>query len=75
MPSLWSGLKCAFDGNAVTVCPNLLPLVSKLPDEILDRSSTFYDTLMENYVTGLVGSNTITFKTVQGILFRLYRSW
>lgn len=54
LPKLWKTLKNGGDGNAETIYPHLLPLLSKLNKDVLgDKILPFYRNFFENIDTGL----------------------
>lgn len=54
LPKLWKMLKCGGGGNAETIYPHLLPLLSKLNRTVLgDKTIPFYLNFFENLHIGL----------------------
>lgn len=54
LPKLWKTLKSGGGGNAETIYPHLLPLLSKLEHDILgSKTITFYRNFFENINIGL----------------------
>lgn len=54
LPKLWKMLKCGGGGNAETIYPHLLPLLSKLDRTVLgDKTIPFYLSFFENINIGL----------------------
>ena len=51
-PRLWSMLRSGGHGNASVIYPNLLPLLSKIPDDVIGSDVTFYQELFNNMRTG-----------------------
>lgn len=61
LPKLWKTLKNGGDGNAETIFPHLLPLLSKLNKDILgDKILQFYRNFFDNIDTGLRSRITMT---------------
>ncbi|XP_071439898.1 E3 ubiquitin-protein ligase listerin [Hetaerina americana] len=51
-PKLWRVLKEGGQGNAATIFPNLLPLLSKIPSELLKDKDLFYQRFFDNMREG-----------------------
>ncbi|CAH1799497.1 unnamed protein product [Owenia fusiformis] len=55
VPKLFVLFKQGGSGNAVSVFPNILPFLSKLPDDVIgtDRGERFYNQFFSNMIIGL----------------------
>uniref|UniRef100_H3CX74 E3 ubiquitin-protein ligase listerin n=1 Tax=Tetraodon nigroviridis TaxID=99883 RepID=H3CX74_TETNG len=53
LPKLWALLKEGGKGMAKALHPNLMPLLSKLPQEITSPSLDFYSTFFTSFIQGL----------------------
>ncbi|KAL2094366.1 hypothetical protein ACEWY4_009085 [Coilia grayii] len=60
MPKLWVLLKEGGRGLATALHPNLLPFISKLPEEITTPSLDFYSTFFTNVILGLSSERAIS---------------
>ena len=52
MPKLWVLLKEGGKGLATALHPNMLPFISKLPEEITTPALDFYTTFFTNVILG-----------------------
>lgn len=52
LPKLWSLLKVAGKGMAKALHPNLMPLLSKLPQQVTDPTLDFYTTFFSSVIQG-----------------------
>ncbi|XP_064628174.1 E3 ubiquitin-protein ligase listerin-like [Lineus longissimus] len=52
-PKLWSLMKAGFHGSANVVCPSLLPLLSKIPEEVIGTGIAFYNEFFGNMKSSL----------------------
>ncbi|KAG8228078.1 hypothetical protein J437_LFUL000078 [Ladona fulva] len=52
LPKLWRVLQDGGQGNAATIFPNLLPLLSKIPSQILDDREVFYRKFFDSMRNG-----------------------
>ncbi|TNM84847.1 hypothetical protein fugu_009025 [Takifugu bimaculatus] len=53
LPKLWALLKEGGKGMAKALHPNLMPLLSKLPQEVTHPSMDFYSTFFTSFIQGL----------------------
>lgn len=53
LPKLWALLKEGGKGMAKALHPNLMPLLSKLPQEVTDPTLDFYTTFFTSFIEGL----------------------
>ncbi|KAE8287484.1 E3 ubiquitin-protein ligase listerin [Larimichthys crocea] len=53
LPKLWALLKEGGKGMAKALHPNLMPLLSKLPQEVTDPTLDFYTTFFASFIQGL----------------------
>nr|XP_006825327.1 PREDICTED: E3 ubiquitin-protein ligase listerin-like [Saccoglossus kowalevskii] len=53
LPKLWSVFRQGGNGSASVVYPNFLPLLSKIPSEIISQNVQFYQEWFGNMKTGL----------------------
>uniref|UniRef100_UPI0037E875A9 E3 ubiquitin-protein ligase listerin n=1 Tax=Semicossyphus pulcher TaxID=241346 RepID=UPI0037E875A9 len=53
LPKLWALLKEGGKGMAKALHPNLMPLISKLPQEVTDPTLDFYTTFFTSFMQGL----------------------
>ncbi|XP_043927951.1 E3 ubiquitin-protein ligase listerin-like [Protopterus annectens] len=53
LPKLWTVLKEGGRGLAVVIHPNLLPFISKLPQEIIEPKAEFFNTFFKSMILGL----------------------
>ncbi|XP_058884679.1 E3 ubiquitin-protein ligase listerin-like isoform X1 [Acipenser ruthenus] len=60
MPKLWLLLKEGGRGLATVLHPNLLPFISKLPDEITDPKLEFYNTFFSSVILGLSSERAVS---------------
>ncbi|MBN3302917.1 LTN1 ligase, partial [Amia calva] len=60
MPKLWSLLKEGGRGLATVLHPNLLPFISKLPDEVTDPKLEFYNTFFTSIILGLSSERAVS---------------
>lgn len=52
LPKLWALLKEGGKGMAKALHPNLMPLLSKLPQEVTDPTLDFYTTFFTSFIQG-----------------------
>lgn len=52
LPKLWTLLKEGGTGMAKALHPNLMPLLSKLPQEVTDPTFDFYTTFFTSLIQG-----------------------
>jgi hypothetical protein len=48
LPKLWHILREGGQGNAVTILPNVLPFLNKLPSSVRSNKEDFYDKLFDS---------------------------
>nr|XP_040037059.1 E3 ubiquitin-protein ligase listerin [Gasterosteus aculeatus aculeatus] len=60
LPKLWSLLKVAGKGMAKALHPNLMPLLSKLPQQVTDPTLDFYTTFFSSVIQGLSSERAVT---------------
>lgn len=60
LPKLWSMLKDGGKGMAKALHPNLMPLLSKLPEHITDPAVDFYTTFYTSLIDGLSSERAST---------------
>lgn len=53
LPKLWHILREGGQGNAVTIFPNLLPFLSKIPSSVCSNKQDFYDKCFDSIRHGL----------------------
>ncbi|XP_013385834.1 E3 ubiquitin-protein ligase listerin [Lingula anatina] len=53
LPKLWKVMKLGGSGSAGVICPNWLPLLSKIPEEIIGEGTGFYQEFFGNIKIGL----------------------
>lgn len=53
LPKLWALLKEGGKGMAKALHPNLMPLLSKLPQQVTDPTLDFYTTFFSSFIQGL----------------------
>nr|XP_046266953.1 E3 ubiquitin-protein ligase listerin isoform X2 [Scatophagus argus] len=53
LPKLWALLKEGGKGMAKALHPNLMPLLSKMPQEVTDPALEFYTTFFTSFIQGL----------------------
>lgn len=71
LPKLWALLKEGGKGMAKALHPNLMPLLSKLPQEITHPSLDFYSTFFTSFIQGWVAC--LRFTVI--IYFMFCRDW
>lgn len=52
LPKLWALLKEGGKGMAKALHPNLMPLLSKVPQEVTDPPLDFYTTFFTSFIQG-----------------------
>ncbi|XP_041864209.1 E3 ubiquitin-protein ligase listerin [Melanotaenia boesemani] len=60
LPKLWTLLKEGGKGMAKALHPNLMPLLSKLPQQVTDPSLDFYTTFFSAFIQGLSSERAVT---------------
>ncbi|XP_054482407.1 E3 ubiquitin-protein ligase listerin [Anoplopoma fimbria] len=60
LPKLWALLKEGGKGMAKSLHPNLMPLLSKLPQQVTDPTSDFYTTFFSSVIQGLSSERAVT---------------
>uniref|UniRef100_A0A8C4H2P3 E3 ubiquitin-protein ligase listerin n=1 Tax=Dicentrarchus labrax TaxID=13489 RepID=A0A8C4H2P3_DICLA len=60
LPKLWALLKEGGKGMAKALHPNLMPLLSKLPQEVTDPTVDFYTTFFTSFIQGLSSERAVT---------------
>uniref|UniRef100_A0AAY4AGR4 E3 ubiquitin-protein ligase listerin n=1 Tax=Denticeps clupeoides TaxID=299321 RepID=A0AAY4AGR4_9TELE len=60
LPKLWVLLKEGGKGLATALHPNLLPFISKLPDEVTQPAFNFYSTFFTSLVLGLSSERALS---------------
>ncbi|XP_029924781.1 E3 ubiquitin-protein ligase listerin [Myripristis murdjan] len=60
LPKLWGLLKEGGKGMATVLHPNLMPLISKLPQEITDPALDFYTNFFTSLIQGLSSERAVT---------------
>ncbi|XP_044078917.1 E3 ubiquitin-protein ligase listerin [Siniperca chuatsi] len=60
LPKLWALLKEGGKGMAKALHPNLMPLLSKLPQEVTDPTLDFYTTFFTSFIQGLSSERAVT---------------
>ncbi|XP_020495512.2 E3 ubiquitin-protein ligase listerin [Labrus bergylta] len=60
LPKLWTQLKEGGKGMAKALHPNLMPLLSKLPQEVTDPTLDFYTTFFTSFMQGLSSERALT---------------
>ncbi|XP_028277901.1 E3 ubiquitin-protein ligase listerin isoform X2 [Parambassis ranga] len=60
LPKLWALLKEGGKGMAKALHPNLMPLLSKLPQQVTDPSLDFHTTFFTAFVQGLCSERAMT---------------
>ncbi|XP_073335390.1 E3 ubiquitin-protein ligase listerin [Pagrus major] len=60
LPKLWALLKDGGKGMAKALHPNLMPLLSKLPQEVTDPMLDFYTTFFTSFIQGLSSERAAT---------------
>ncbi|XP_034745446.1 E3 ubiquitin-protein ligase listerin [Etheostoma cragini] len=60
LPKLWVLLKEGGKGMAKALHPNLLPLISKLPQQVTEPALDFYTTLFSSFIQGLSSERAAT---------------
>ncbi|KAM9729215.1 E3 ubiquitin-protein ligase listerin [Menidia menidia] len=60
LPKLWALLRDGGKGMAKALHPNLLPLLSKLPEQVTDPSLDFYTTFFTAFIQGLSSERAAT---------------
>ncbi|XP_071378047.1 E3 ubiquitin-protein ligase listerin [Centroberyx affinis] len=60
LPKLWALLKEGGKGMATALHPNLMPLISKLPQEVTDPALDFYTTFFTSLIQGLSSERALT---------------
>ncbi|KAM4544479.1 E3 ubiquitin-protein ligase listerin [Odontesthes bonariensis] len=60
LPKLWALLKEGGKGMAKALHPNLLPLLSKLPQQVTDPNLDFYTTFFTAFIQGLCSERAVT---------------
>ncbi|TKS82943.1 E3 ubiquitin-protein ligase listerin [Collichthys lucidus] len=59
LPKLWALLKEGGKGMAKALHPNLMPLLSKLPQEVTDPTLDFYTTFFTSFIQGLSSERAV----------------
>ncbi|CAH2219322.1 E3 ubiquitin- ligase listerin [Pelobates cultripes] len=60
LPKLWAVLREGGRGLAIVIFPNLLPFISRVPQQITDSRLDFYTNLFEAFVQGISSERAIT---------------
>ncbi|KAM9348056.1 E3 ubiquitin-protein ligase listerin [Symphorus nematophorus] len=60
LPKLWALLREGSKGMAKALHPNLMPLLSKLPQEVTDPTLDFYTTFFTSFIQGLSSERAAT---------------
>uniref|UniRef100_A0A3Q3VQT5 E3 ubiquitin-protein ligase listerin n=1 Tax=Mola mola TaxID=94237 RepID=A0A3Q3VQT5_MOLML len=60
LPKVWAQLKEGGQGMAKALHPNLMPLLSKLPQEVTDPTLDFYSTFFTSFIQGLSSERAAT---------------
>ncbi|XP_017273716.1 E3 ubiquitin-protein ligase listerin [Kryptolebias marmoratus] len=68
LPKLWALLKEGGKGMAKALHPNLMPLLSKLPQQVTDPSLDFYTTFFTAFMQGLSSERAVTSPSESAII-------
>ncbi|KAK0132768.1 E3 ubiquitin-protein ligase listerin [Merluccius polli] len=63
LPKLWALLREGGGGMAKALHPNLMPLVSKLPQQVTEPALDFYTTFFTSLIQGLVAERAVSSPT------------
>ncbi|KAG8007962.1 E3 ubiquitin-protein ligase listerin [Nibea albiflora] len=82
LPKLWALLKEGGKGMAKALHPNLMPLLSKLPQEVTDPTLDFYTTFFTSFLQGLSSERAATSPSESAVIvtsvvecLSYYHSW
>ncbi|CAG8538344.1 3601_t:CDS:10 [Diversispora eburnea] len=70
LPKLFNFLRCACHGTVTISYPCILPLISNLPQELIDSDPKFYDEFFSNFWKGL--SNPVIDRSNSGVFLQAY---
>uniref|UniRef100_A0A673ANK0 E3 ubiquitin-protein ligase listerin n=1 Tax=Sphaeramia orbicularis TaxID=375764 RepID=A0A673ANK0_9TELE len=68
LPKLWALLKEGGKGMAKALHPNLMPLLSKLPQQVTDPTLDFYFSFFTSLINGLSSERAVTSPTESAVI-------